>query len=92
MMKLNFNPEGKKVLLSMDGGGMRGLISLGILAELEVMTGKPAYELFDMVGGTSTGAIIATGLGLRMTAEEILCEVYKKRLPKAFGKRDFKFQ
>jgi uncharacterized protein len=90
-MALNFNPEGKKVLLSIDGGGMRGVISLSILAELEEMTGKPAYELFDMVGGTSTGAIIATGLGLRMTAKEILYEVYKTRLPQAFGPRDFGF-
>jgi uncharacterized protein len=90
-MTLNFNPDGKKTLLSIDGGGMRGVLALALLAELEVMTGKPAYELFDMVGGTSTGAIIAAGLGIHMTAQDILTQVYKDRLPKAFPKQDFSF-
>ncbi len=87
-MVLNFNPDGKKTLLSLDGGGMRGLITVAMLAELEAMTGKPTYELFDMVGGTSAGAIIAAGLGLHMSAQDILTQVYKDRLPKAFPKRD----
>jgi uncharacterized protein len=82
---LNFNPEGKKVILSVDGGGMRGMISIAMLAELERMTGKTCQQLFDMVGGTSTGAIIAAGLGIGMTASEILETVYRDRLPKAFG-------
>ncbi len=81
---LNFNPEGKKVILSVDGGGMRGMISIAMLAELEQMTGKTCQQLFDMVGGTSTGAIIAAGLGIGMTANEILEVIYRDRLPKAF--------
>jgi len=81
---LNFNPDGKKVILSVDGGGMRGLIPIAMLAELEAMTGKPAYELFDMVAGTSTGAVIAGGLALHLSAHDILEQIYKSRLPGAF--------
>lgn len=81
---LNFNPAGKKVILSIDGGGMRGTISIAMLAELEAMTGKPCQQLFDMVAGTSTGAIIAAALGLGYTAQQTLELVYLDRLPKAF--------
>jgi len=83
--KFVFNPDNKTTLLSIDGGGMRGVIALAMLIYLEEQTGKPAYDLFDMVGGTSTGAIIAAGLGLGMSAKEIMTVAYKDRLPKAFG-------
>lgn len=86
-----FNPDGKKTILSIDGGGMRGTIALAMLIYLEDQTGKPAFELFDMVGGTSTGAIIAAGLGLGMTAREIMDVAYKDRLPKAFGRPTWTF-
>jgi uncharacterized protein len=85
----DFNPgRRKKVLLSVDGGGMRGTITIALLAELEAQLGQPIYELVDMVGGTSTGAVIAAGIGLRMSAQEILDTVYQDRLPNAFGPRD----
>src|SRR5262245_46631219 len=74
----------KKVILSVDGGGMRGAISIAMLAELETQTGRTCQELFDMVAGTSTGAIIAVGLAVGMTANDILDEVYRQGLPKAF--------
>lgn len=83
---LDINPDGKTMLLSLDGGGMRGVISIAMLAYLEEQTGKPAYELFNMIGGTSTGAIIATGLALGMSAKDILRTVYRERLPGGFGK------
>jgi len=80
------DPSGeKKCILSIDGGGMRGTISIAMLAELEAQTGKSCHELFDMVVGTSTGAIIAVGLCIGYSAQELLEEVYKKRLPQAFG-------
>jgi uncharacterized protein len=88
---LNFNPEGKKVILSIDGGGMRGTIAVAMLAELERMTGKPCQELFHMVGGTSTGAIIAAALALGLSAEEILNTIYKDRLHNAFPRKTFFF-
>lgn len=79
------DPTGtKKVILSVDGGGMRGAISIAMLAELETQTGKTCQEIFDMVAGTSTGAIIAVGLAVGMTANDILDKVYRKGLPKAF--------
>lgn len=81
---LNINPQNKKMILSIDGGGMRGMITVAMLAELEEMTGRPCHELFDLVAGTSTGAIIAAGIGLGYPAKFILEEVYRKRLPAAF--------
>lgn len=88
---LDFNPTGKKTILSIDGGGMRGTISIAVLAELEKMTGKPAYELFDMVVGNSTGAIIAAALGVGMSAQEILDTIYRDKLPKAFPAQNLFF-
>ena len=85
---LNFNPEGKKVILSVDGGGMRGMIAIAMLAELERMTGKTCQQLFAMIGGTGPGAIIAAGLGIGMSANEILETVYRDKLPKAFPPRN----
>ena len=84
--KFLFNPYKKDLILSIDGGGMRGVIALAILCWLEEQAGQPAYELFKLVGGTSTGAIICAGFGLGMSAREIMDEVYKSRLPKAFNR------
>jgi hypothetical protein len=83
--KFLFNPYGKDVILSIDGGGMRGIIALAILCWLEERTGRPAYELFKLIGGTSTGAVICAGLALGMSAREIMEDVYKSRLPRAFA-------
>jgi patatin-like phospholipase/acyl hydrolase len=49
-------------VLSIDGGGMRGLIPAMVLTEIEERAGKPVCELFDLVAGTSTGGILALGL------------------------------
>lgn len=49
-------------ILSIDGGGMRGIIPAMIVAEIERITGKPVTELFDLMSGTSTGGILATFL------------------------------
>lgn len=48
-------------ILTIDGGGIRGIIPALILAELEERTGRRACELFDFIAGTSTGAILALG-------------------------------
>ena len=49
-------------ILTIDGGGIRGLIPALVLAEIERRTGRPISSLFDLVAGTSTGAILACGL------------------------------
>jgi patatin-like phospholipase/acyl hydrolase len=51
-----------KKILSIDGGGIRGLIPALLLAETEKKTRKPISETFDLVAGTSTGGILALGL------------------------------
>ena len=49
-------------ILSLDGGGIRGLISALILDEIERRTGQPIANSFDLIGGTSTGGLLALGL------------------------------
>ena len=49
-------------ILSIDGGGIRGIIPAMVLAEIEKSTQKPIIELFDVIAGTSTGGILACGL------------------------------
>jgi len=69
---------GPKRVLALDGGGIRGLVTIGYLARIESMLRrryrKPGLVLsdyFDLVGGTSTGAILATLLALGRSADEI---------------------
>ena len=49
-------------VLSIDGGGIRGIIPAMVVAHIERKLGKPAHELFDLMVGTSTGGILALGL------------------------------
>jgi patatin-like phospholipase/acyl hydrolase len=49
-------------VLSIDGGGIRGLIPALLLVEIERRTGKAISELFDLIAGTSTGGILALGI------------------------------
>ena len=51
-----------KYVLSLDGGGIRGLIPALVLAEIKKTTNKKITDLFDIIAGTSTGGILALGL------------------------------
>ncbi|MFT4314919.1 MAG: patatin-like phospholipase family protein [Wolbachia pipientis] len=51
-----------KYILSVDGGGIRGIIPAMILAEIEKRTRKRIAEIFDLMAGTSTGGIVVAGL------------------------------
>ncbi len=58
-----FTKSKKRVkVLSIDGGGIRGIIPAYLLGEIEKQTKKPICELFDVIAGTSTGGIIAAML------------------------------
>ena len=51
-----------RYILSIDGGGIRGVLPAKLLAFIEGHTGKPIHQSFDLISGTSTGGIIALGL------------------------------
>jgi uncharacterized protein len=71
-------------ILCIDGGGIKGVFPASFLAEIESAVGKPIASFFDLIAGTSTGGIIALGLGLGLSAHEIL-EFYVERGPAIFG-------
>ena len=59
-------------ILSIDGGGIRGIIPATVLAEIERRTRQPIARLFDLIAGTSTGGIIALGLTIPRSPGEPL--------------------
>lgn len=67
-------------LLTLDGGGAKGFYTLGVLKEIEALIGQPLCERFDLVFGTSTGAIIAALIALGKTVDEIHA-LYKDHVP-----------
>ncbi len=71
-------------ILSLDGGGIRGLYSAAVLAKLEEKHSVNIVDHFDLITGTSTGGIIALGLGLGMRPKEIV-EFYVNSGPKIFS-------
>jgi hypothetical protein len=74
----------KRRILSIDGGGIRGTFPIAFLASIEEQLDRPIGEYFDLITGTSTGGIIALGLGLGLKASEIL-DLYERRGPEIFG-------
>lgn len=67
-------------ILSLDGGGSKGFYTLGVLMEIEAMVGRPLHEVFDLIFGTSTGAIIGSLLALGHEVKEIHA-LYKQHVP-----------
>jgi predicted acylesterase/phospholipase RssA len=59
-------------VLSIDGGGIRGIIPALVLAEIEKRTARPIAQLFDLIAGTSTGGIVALGLSIPKTPAQPL--------------------
>ena len=72
-------PEGQKKLLALDGGGIRGIITLEFLSRMESLLRERLgagddfvlADYFDYVAGTSTGAIISTCIAMGMSVAEI---------------------
>jgi hypothetical protein len=75
--------EAQRMILSVDGGGVRGIIPLACLVRLESRLGKPCRDIFHMVAGTSTGAVIAAGVALGVSARGLLA-LYRELAQKAF--------
>src|SRR3954468_17801023 len=73
-------------ILAIDGGGIRGLIPALVLTEIEKRTGRPISSLFDLVAGTSTGAILACGLTRpQPMSAEGLAALYQEEGPQIFA-------
>lgn len=73
-------------ILSLDGGGAKGFYTLGVLHEIEALLGCALYKWFDLVYGTSTGAIIAALIALGYNVEDIH-QLYKKHVPEVMKRR-----
>jgi patatin-like phospholipase/acyl hydrolase len=84
-----------KKILSLDGGGIRGALTLGYLKRIETILRKKENnpnlllcDYFDLIGGTSTGAIIASALAIGMSVDEIK-DKYMKLGGRIFSYRNF---
>lgn len=73
-------------ILSLDGGGIKGLFSAAVLAALEDDLNVHVVDHFDLIAGTSTGGLIAIGLGLGLRPREIV-EFYLREGPTVFPGR-----
>ena len=64
-------------ILALDGGGTRGIYSAQVLAKLEDRTGVPIRDCFNLIAGTSTGAIIAGAAATGIPLEKVV-ELFEK--------------
>jgi hypothetical protein len=78
-LQTRLQQSGRKKLLAIDGGGIRGVLSLEVLRKIEDIlkeqSGQDGFRLahyFDYIAGTSTGGIIAAGLSIGMSVQQIL--------------------
>ena len=93
-LRERYESEKPRKMLALDGGGIRGILTLQILKEIETQLSRSAgtgksfrlCDYFDFVGGTSTGAIIAAAIARGLSVDEIISfyeefghEVFKKR-------------
>jgi uncharacterized protein len=102
-LRERFDAPGPKRILALDGGGIRGILTLGMLKKIEDLakekTGNPNLVLgdyYDLIGGTSTGAIIACGLAIGKTVDELIAlylglgkEIFGKGLQNKLLKRSW---
>lgn len=74
-------------ILALAGGGLRGAFAIGLLAELEKRLDAPLADYFDLIAGTSTGAITASALCCGMSAADVEA-FYNKHSEQIFHARD----
>lgn len=85
-MNAPLNPDGKCRILALDGGGAKGFYTLGVLKEIEALLSCPLYKRFDLIFGTSTGAIIAALLSLGYAVDDIYA-LYKEHVPRVMSQK-----
>jgi len=73
-------------ILQIDGGGVRGIIPAIICAEIEQNVGRPINEIFDLITGTSTGAVIGGSLAFGIAATTVR-DLYLTAVPELFKRR-----
>lgn len=73
-------------ILSLDGGGAKGVYTLGVLKEIEALIGHKICEEFDLIYGTSTGAIIAALLALGKSVDDVT-KHYFNMVPDVMGQK-----
>jgi hypothetical protein len=86
-LEQRLSAPGPKRILAIDGGGLRGIVSAGILAELERQLRRRSMlpdlrlcDYFDLIGGSSTGAILAAGLAFGKSCAE-MADVFRAIAP-----------
>jgi len=92
-LESRYSKKSPRKLLALDGGGIRGVLTLQVLIRMEELLREQSGQgdnfrlcnFFDYIGGTSTGAIIAAGLARSMSAKE-LSDFYMKAGPAMFDK------
>jgi calcium-independent phospholipase A2-gamma len=85
--------QGGLNILSLDGGGSKGFVTIEILKSIEKHSGKKIHELFDYICGVSTGAVLASLVGiLKMPLDEVeklystlTQEVFKRKMTAGIG-------
>lgn len=76
-------------ILSIDGGGVRGLVAVEVLRAIERITNKKTHELFDYICGVSTGSIIAFLLGAHKHPLDVAEAMYKDLSREIFSQNSF---
>lgn len=76
-----------KRILAIDGGGAKGIIPITVLSEIEKNTGKKICDTFDLIVGSSVGAIVGGILSIDAMSAPKLQQKMKKELPEIFKKR-----
>ena len=75
-------------ILCLSGGGIRGIFQAVYLRNIATAFDKPLHECFDLIAGTSTGAIIALGLAFGVDPQKLV-DLFKNDGPKIFRPRRF---
>ncbi|EKX73149.1 hypothetical protein BEWA_052030 [Theileria equi strain WA] len=76
-------------ILSIDGGGSKGVVALEILSKIFLEIGKPIHEIFDLVCGTSTGGIVAALIALEQVEISNIQKLYDLLISRIFVKDSY---